>query len=77
MLEINSLEENVDAIDFLMKLTVKGINLADYIVQITTLDNSHIIFLSGSHKVISSFFKPIFDNEKLLVNKIIELKNNG
>lgn len=78
MVEISVLKENFDAITYLNSLDVNGDVLKDYIVQITTIDNNCILFISGKQGVISKFFNPIIENRNMMISKIIELrkKNN-
>lgn len=75
MIELSILEEKFDYIDYLNKLEVKGKRFMEYVVQITSIDNTCIIFVSGSHFELSSFFNPFIEHKCLNINKIIEIKN--
>jgi hypothetical protein len=59
MLEISILTENFDIVSYLTTLNVKGLNLSDFIVQVTTLDNTCILFISGKQSELSIFFNQI------------------
>ena len=74
MVEISILSSKFDHIDFLNNLNVRGMDLSDFIVQIATVDNSCLLFVSGKQSDLSAFFKPIDENEFLTINKTIELK---
>ena len=73
MVEISVLKENFDAITHLKSLNVNGDFFKDYIVQITTIDNNCILFISGKQGAISKFFKPIIENKNMMISKTIEL----
>ncbi|WP_349846657.1 hypothetical protein [Bacteroides cellulosilyticus] len=74
MVEISVLKENFDAITHLKSLNVNGDFFKDYIVQITTIDNNCILFISGKQGAISKFFKPIIENKNMMISKTIELR---
>ncbi len=76
MIDISILEDKFDIIDYLDNLEVDGIKFADYIVQITVLDNSCNLFISGRNDAISKFFNPIIEHGKMLINKTIEIKDS-
>jgi len=73
MLEISILTEGFDIVSYLTTLTVNGRSLSDYIVQVTTLDNSCVLFLSGKQSELSVFFSPLKQHKSLLLNKTIEV----
>jgi len=74
MLEISILEQNFDHIQYLKGLTVHGLEFSNYIVQMTTIDNTCILFLSGKQSELSSFYKPIIEHKSMIINKTIEIK---
>lgn len=74
MLEINILTDSFDAVEYLTTLSVNGQNFSDYIVQITTVDNSCIVFLSGRQSDLSRFYNPIIAHDHMNINKTIEIK---
>ena len=74
MLEISLLNESFDITKYLNTLNVSGLNLSDFIVQITTLDNTCILFLSGKQSEISKFFSPLKEHDYLTINKTIEIR---
>ncbi|WP_111309761.1 hypothetical protein [Confluentibacter sediminis] len=74
MIEISILTDSFDVVSYLNTLNVRGQNLSDYIVQITTIDNSCLLFLSGRQADLSRFYKPIIEHESMIINKTIEIK---
>ncbi len=74
MIQISILINSFDVVSYLINLDIKGHKLLDYIVQITTIDNSCILFLSGKQADLSKFYKPIKDHDSMLINKTIEIK---
>ena len=76
MVEIGLDLEKYDYQNFLDNLEVRGIKLVDHIIQITLMEKSIFVFLTGQKDEIMRFFKPIKDNSNLSVIRIIELKNN-
>lgn len=74
MLEISILEEKFDHIQYLNDLTVHGLKLSSFIVQMTTIDNTCIVFLSGKQSELSSFYKPIIEHKSMIINKTIEIR---
>lgn len=76
MIEIGLSSENYDYENFLDSLQVRGVHLKNFVTQITIMEKSIFIFLSGDKELIMRFFKPIKDNDNLSIIRIIELKNN-
>lgn len=74
MIELSILSSKFDHVDFLKNLSVRGMNLSDFIVQITTVDNSCVLFVCGKQSDLSAFYKPIDENEFLSIVKTLELK---
>lgn len=77
MLELVILNENFDHLNFLKDLNVRNKKLSNYIVQIITLDNSCLLFLTGKQSDLSPFYKPIIEHSNLRLIKTIELKDNS
>lgn len=74
MIDISILSESFDHIKYLTDLEVRGKKLSDSIVQITTIDGTCLMFLSGKQGDLSAFFKPIVEHSNLMINKVIEMK---
>lgn len=74
MVEISVLQSKFDHVDFLNNLSVRGLNLSDFIVQIASVDNSCLLFVSGKQSELSAFYNPIDEHEYLSIIKTIELK---
>jgi hypothetical protein len=74
MVDISILQSSFDHVEFLNNLTVRGLNLSDFIVQIVTVDNSCLVFLNGKQSDLSAFYNAIDEHEHLSINKTIELK---
>src|SRR5690606_21784601 len=59
MIEISLLKTTFDHIEYLNNLTVRGLNLSDFIVQISTVDHTCLLFVNGKQSDLSKFYKPI------------------
>ncbi|WP_396596265.1 hypothetical protein [Dokdonia sp. R86516] len=74
MIEMSILESNFDHVDYLNNISVRGVNMSEYIVQIATIEKTCLLFICGKQSELSSFFYAIKGNEKLSILKTIELK---
>ena len=74
MMEISILEEKFDVETYFTTLNVNNMHFSDYIVQITSVDNSCFLFLSGRQSDLSKFFRPINEHKSITINKIIEIR---
>jgi len=76
ILDISVLQDNFDYLEYFENLQVRDKKLTDFLVQITSLDSSCLLFLSGKQADLSTFYKPIIEHPYLNLIKTIELKNN-
>jgi hypothetical protein len=74
MLEVSVLQDNFDALDYLSTLSLKGAQFSYHIVQLTRIDNTCFLFISGRQLDLAKFFKPIIEHPNLILNKTIEIK---
>jgi hypothetical protein len=74
MIEISLLKTTFDHINYLNNLVIRGLKLSDYIVQLSTVDNTCLLFINGKQSELSKFYKPIHEHEFLNIVKTVELK---
>ncbi|WP_336731776.1 hypothetical protein [Chryseobacterium sp. VD8] len=74
MIEMSILFESFDAVNYLTNLNVNGVDFSEHIIQVTTIDNNCILFVSGKQSDLSKFFKPIIEHTSLTINKTIEIR---
>lgn len=77
LVEIALINDNYDIDEYFENLTVRGLILKDFIVQVTKMEKSCFLFLSGEKEEIMRFFKPIKENCEIKIIRIIEMKNNA
>ena len=77
MLDISIAKDNFNITDYLLNLNHNEKVFLNYIVQITVVDNSCTLFISGSQHELSSFIGIINQHKDIVINKIIEIKQKA